>query len=85
MQQHRSKWNDKFIKAKNCKQGDYDLLLYSKLKKFQGKFQTHYFGPYEIDTICDDGAVKINNINVENFDFLVNGHILRLYYELLTT
>jgi len=34
VQQKRSKWNEKFIKAKNFKRGDWALPFYSKFKIF---------------------------------------------------
>jgi hypothetical protein len=49
------KWHDKFIKKKQFKSGDWALLFYSKFKYFQGKFSTHWLGPYEIDTIFYNG------------------------------
>ena len=84
LQQQISKWHDKFIKAKEFKQGDWTLLFYSKFKYFQGKFQTHWLGPYEIDTIFHNGVVKIKTIDDEKIIFLVNGHRLRLYHNPLT-
>lgn len=84
VEQQRSKWHDKFIKDKKLKQGDWALLFYSKFNDFQGKFETHWLGPDEIDTIFDNGAVKMKTIDDEQINFLVNGHRLRLYHKPLT-
>ena len=84
MKQQISKWNDKFIKAKKLKQGDWALLFYSKFKYFQGKFQTHWLGPYEIDIYYEKGVIKIKTIDDEQIVFLVVGHRLRLYHKPLT-
>ena len=72
------------MRAKKFEQGDWALLFDSKFKDFQGKFQTHRLGPYEIDTIFDTGAVKIKAIDNEQITFLVNGNRLRLYRKPLT-
>jgi len=60
------------------------LLFDSKFKYFQGNFQTHWLGPYEIETIFDNGAVKIKTIDEEKVTFLVNGHRIRIYHIPLT-
>lgn len=49
VQQRRSKWHDKYIKERKFQPGDWELLFDSKFKDFQGKFQTHWLGPYEIE------------------------------------
>jgi hypothetical protein len=48
IQQQRAHWHDKYIKKKQFKIGDYDLLFDSKFKDFRAKFTTHWLGPYEI-------------------------------------
>ena len=49
VQHQRTRWNDKYIKEKKFKEGDWALLFdWTKFKDFQGKFQTHWLGPYEI-------------------------------------
>ena len=53
----------------------------SKFKDFQGKFQAHWFGPYEIDKVFDNGAVKIRKIDEEKVHLLVNGHRLKVYHK----
>ena len=56
----------------------------SKFKDFQGKFQTHWLGPYEIVEIFYNGAVKIRTIDEEEVTFLVNVHRLNLYQKSLS-
>jgi hypothetical protein len=36
-------------------------------------------GPYEIDTIYDNGSIKIKTIDEQQTPLLVNGHRLRIY------
>ena len=84
VQQQRARWHDKYIKEKKFKEGDWALLFDSKFKDFQGKFQTHWLGPYEIVRIFDNGAVKIRTIDEEEVTFLVNGHRLKLYHKPLS-
>ena len=60
------------------------MLFDSKFKDFQGKFQTQWLGPYEIETVFHNGAVKIITIDEEKVTFLVNGHKLRIYHKTLT-
>eukprot|EP00253_Pinus_taeda_P032465 PITA_32465 len=63
VQQQRMKWHDKFIKNKTFHKGDWALLFDSKFKDFKAKFTTHWLGPYEIEEIFDNGAVKIRTID----------------------
>ena len=56
----------------------------SKFKDFQGKFQTHWLGPYEIEKVFENGAVKIRTIDEEKVSLLVNGHRLKVYYKPLS-
>lgn len=76
VQQQISRWHDKYIKERKFQPGDCALLFDSKFKDFQWKFQTHWLGTYDIETFFDNGVVKIT--------FLVNGHRLRFYHNLLT-
>jgi len=48
IQQVRTRWHDKFIKKKQFTIGDRAFLFDSKFKDFKGKFNTHWFGPYEV-------------------------------------
>lgn len=51
----------------------------SKFKDFQGKFQTHWLGPYEIEKVFSNGAVRIRTIDESKTSVLVNGHRLKIY------
>ena len=84
VQQQRTRWHDKYIKEKKFKEGDWALLFDSKFKYFQGKFQKHWLGPYEIVKFFDNGAIKIGTIDDEEVTFLVNGHRLKLYHKPLS-
>ena len=53
----------------------------SKLKYFQGKFQTHWLGPYEIEKVFENGVVKIRTIDEEKVVVLVNFHRLKVYHK----
>jgi len=63
-----------YIKERKFQPGDWALLFNSKFKYFQEKFRTHWLGPYEIETIFDNGVVRIRTIDEERVTFLVNGH-----------
>jgi hypothetical protein len=36
-------------------------------------------GPYEIDTVYDNGSIRIKKIDEQQTPLLVNGHRLRVY------
>jgi len=55
------------------------LLFDSKFKDFQGKFQTHWLGPYEIEKVFSNGVVRIKTIDEHQTPFIVNGHRLKIY------
>ena len=38
-------------------------------------------GPYEVDTVYDNGAVKIKTIDDGQVSFVVNGHGLKFYHK----
>ena len=59
--------------------GDLALLFEPKFKYFQGKFQTHWLGPYEIEKVFSNGAVRIRTIDESQTPLLVNGHRLKIY------
>ena len=77
VQQQRVKWHDKYIKENRFQVGDWVLLFDSKFKDFQGKFQTHWLGPYEIEKVFSNGAVRIRTIDESKTHLLVNGHRLK--------
>jgi hypothetical protein len=58
-----TKWNDKYIKKNYFQSSDWALLYDNKFKNFKGKLSTIWLGPYEVDTIYDNGSVKINTID----------------------
>jgi hypothetical protein len=41
-------------------------------------------GPYEIDTIYDNGAVRIKTIDENQTSLVVNGHRLKVYHKPLS-
>ena len=79
VQEQRIKWHDQFIKNKVFQKGYWALLFDSKFKHFKTKFTTHWLGPYEIEEIFDNGAIKIKTIDKTSISFLVNGHWLKVY------
>eukprot|EP00253_Pinus_taeda_P006934 PITA_06934 len=74
VQYQRAKWHDKHIKEKKFQKGDWALLFDSKFKDFKGKFQTHWLGPYEIDKVFRNEAVRIKTIDEFQTPLIVNGH-----------
>ena len=60
------------------------LLFDSKFKDFKGKFQTHWLGPYEIDKVFSNGAVRIKTIDEFQTHLIVNGHELKIYHKPLS-
>ena len=57
------------------------MLFDSRFKTFKGKITTWWLGPYEVDTIYDNGAVKIKTIDDGQVSFVVNGHRLKFYHK----
>ena len=82
IQQQRAKWHDRFIKKTNFQKGDWALLYDSRFKDFKGKLCTIWLGPYEVDTVFDNGIVQLVTIDSTKMSLLVNGHRLRLYHQL---
>eukprot|EP00253_Pinus_taeda_P033712 PITA_33712 len=74
VQYQRAKWHDKYIKEKKFQEEDWELLFDSKFKDFKGKFQTHWHGPYDIDKVFSNGAVRIKTIDEHQTPLIVNGH-----------
>ena len=81
VQQQRMKWHDRYIKTKTFQKGDWALLFDSKFRDFKAKFTTHWLGPYEIEEIFDNGAVRIKTIDQDPTSFVVNGHRLKVYHQ----
>ena len=84
VQHQRAKWHDRYIKERKFQEGDWALLFDSKFKYFKGKFQTHWPGPYEIDKVFNNEAVRVKNIDEFQISFLVNGHRLKIYHKPLS-
>jgi hypothetical protein len=84
IQEQRTKWHDKYIKKKSFQSGDWALLYDSRFKNFKGKLSTRWLGPYEVDTVYDNGSVKIKTIDENQTPFVVNGHRLKVYHKPLS-
>ena len=82
--QQRSRWHDQYIKERKFQAGDWALFFYSKFKDFQGNFQTHWLGPYDIEKFFNNGAVRIRTIDEEKVPLLVNGYRLKFYHKPIT-
>ena len=41
-------------------------------------------GPYEVDTVYDNGAVRIKTIDEKQTSLVVNGHRLKFYHKPLS-
>jgi hypothetical protein len=79
-----TKWHDKYIKKKYFQLGDFALLYDSRFKNFKGKLSTRWLGPYEVETIYENGSVNIKTIDEEKPSFVVNGHRLKVYHKPLS-
>jgi hypothetical protein len=84
IQEQRTKWHDKYIKKKSFQSGDWALLYDSRFKNFKGKLSTRWLGPYEVDTVYNNGSVKINTIDENHTSFVMNGHRLKVYHKPLS-
>jgi hypothetical protein len=84
VQNQRSKWHDKFTKKKHFQPSDWAMLFDSRFKTFKGKLTTQWLGPYEVDIIYDNGALKIKTIDNGEVSFVVNGHRLKFYHKLIS-
>ncbi len=84
IQNQRSKWQDKYIKKKHFQPRDWALLFDSKYKILKGKLATRWLGPYEVETVFDNGSIKIKTIDDSQQSFIVNGHKLKIYHKPLT-
>ena len=60
------------------------MLFDSKFIEFKGKFQSHWLGPYEIDKVFSNGAVRIKTIDELQTPLTVNGHRLKIYHKPLS-
>ena len=74
IQEQRTKWHEKYIKNNSFQSGDWALLYDSRFKNFKGKLSTRWMGPYEVDTIYENGSVRINTVDENQTPFVVNGN-----------
>jgi hypothetical protein len=74
IQHQRAQWNGKFINKRKFKVGDWALLFDSRFMDFKGKLCTQWLGPCEIDTVFENGAIKLCTINNERNYLMENGH-----------
>ncbi|XP_057858919.2 uncharacterized protein LOC131067785 [Cryptomeria japonica] len=84
IQHQRAQWHDKYIKERKFKSRDWALIHDSRYKDIVGKLQTRWLGPYEIDEVFPNGAVRLTTIDPVRFKLLVNGHRLCLYHKPVT-
>jgi hypothetical protein len=84
VQNHKSKWHDKIIKKMHFQPGDWALLFDSRFKNFKEKLTTQWLGPYKVDTVYDNGVVKIKTIDDGQVPFIVNGHRLKFYHKAIS-
>jgi hypothetical protein len=72
--------HDKRLKKKEFKEGDKVLLYNSRFKSFEkGKLQSKWDRPYIVHSVLSNGAVTI--MDVRGDQFMVNGQLLKVYYE----
>ena len=69
----------RLIKNKIFNVGDKVLLYNSRLRLFPGKLKSRWTGPYSVIEVFPNGAVTLSNS--DNFQFKVNGHRLKHYFE----
>ena len=72
-------WHDRHIKSKIFQTGDLVLLYDNKFVKFQGKFKTHWLGPYQIQQVIEGGVIQLSKLNGELVPTLINGSRIKLY------
>jgi hypothetical protein len=77
--EQRRKWHEKYLKKKKFQRGDWALLYDSRFKNFKGKLTTRWMATYEIDTIHDNGSIRIKKIDEQQTPLLMNGHRLIIY------
>lgn len=53
----------------------------SQFKDFKGKIYTRWLGSYEVDTVFDNGIVKLVTINNSKVPLFSNEHSLWLYHK----
>jgi len=80
----RAQLHEKDIKNKVFQPGDWALLYDSKFKHFKGKFSTIWLRPYEVEELFDNGFFKLKTIDADQTPFMVNGHLLEIYHQILS-
>jgi len=71
------KWHDKHILKKDSQIGDLVFLFNSRLRLFQGKLRSRWFGPFQVRKVYPYGAVEI--FSKKTGPFKVNGQRLKIY------
>ena len=79
--QRQKVWHDFHINIKPFKVGGLVLLYENKIFKHTWKLKMHWAGPYLIAHITDVGAVKLQKLNGTCITSMVNGNILKPYYD----
>ena len=62
-----------------------DLVLVYTLKQFQSKFSKASQGPFLISRLSSSGAIKLSNLDGEEFPNWISGCHVKKYYTPLTT
>ena len=73
-------WHDHHIRIKPFKVGGLVLLYDNKFFKHPVKLKKHWLGPYVIMQITNAGAVKLKKLDGTYIIGMVNGSLLKLYY-----
>ena len=56
------------------------VALWLSFKYFKRKLYSRWMGSYEVDTMFDNGTVRLITIDESHTPLIVNGHHLRLYH-----
>lgn len=60
--------------------GDWALLYDSWFKDFKGKIYSRWMGPYEVDTVFDNGIIRLITSDEAHIALIMKGHRLKLYH-----
>ena len=63
IQQLRQSWHEKYIKMKDIKEEEWDLLYDSIIKEFKEKLRTRLLGSYQVEKLYDNGSMRIRTID----------------------
>jgi hypothetical protein len=72
-------WHDRHIKRKSFKEGDLVLIYDSKFFQHPSKFRMHWLGPYEVNTVIDEGYVELMDIARTKIKGMIHDSRLKLY------